>query len=58
MEQKASPIKYKHRCRHKVIEVSFSIVKCCSCGKIWLQDKNNIYKDMSFRVGGTGEAGG
>lgn len=42
-----------NKCRHKEIEVDQAIVKCCSCGKVWLLHKDKIFRDMSFRAGGT-----
>lgn len=40
------------KCRHKEIMVCDEVVKCCSCGKVWLQHKGNVFRDLSFRAGG------
>jgi len=45
----------KEKCRHREIQVSWVMVRCTSCGKVWLRDKNDFYKDMSFRAGGQPE---
>jgi hypothetical protein len=44
--------KMDKKCRHKEIMVCDEVVKCCSCGKVWLQHNGNVFRDLSFRAGG------